>query len=106
VPHHPSLALVDPCGCNGSRSAETTARRNHSKTSPTRSRDRETGLLVPIGDPETISTTLQRLTDDSSLAERLRQYAAKYVLRRGGETMVEAVMAVYRNMLGGKRKLG
>jgi hypothetical protein len=45
-----------------------------------------------------------RLMDDSSLADRLRQHAAEYVLHRGVETMDEETLAVYRNMLDGKRK--
>ena len=64
-------------------------------------RDGETGLLVPVRDPDALTAAMLRLMDDPSLADRLRQHAAEYVLRRGVETMVEETLVVYRNMLGG-----
>jgi glycosyltransferase involved in cell wall biosynthesis len=67
-------------------------------------RDGETGLLVPMRDPGALTAAMLRLIDDSSLADRLRQHAAAYVLRRGVETMVEETLAVYRNMLTTSRK--
>jgi glycosyltransferase involved in cell wall biosynthesis len=67
-------------------------------------RDGEAGLLVPMRDPGALTAAMLRLMDDSSLADRLRQHAAAYVLRRGVETMVEETLAVYRNMLTTSRK--
>jgi glycosyltransferase involved in cell wall biosynthesis len=67
-------------------------------------RDGDTGLLVPMGDPGALSAAMLGLMVDSSLADRLRQNAAEYVLRRGVDTMVEETLAVYRNMLNGKMK--
>jgi glycosyltransferase involved in cell wall biosynthesis len=66
-------------------------------------RDGETGLLVPVRDPDALSAAMLRLMDDSSLADRPRQPAAEYVLRHGVKTMVEETLAVYRSTLGGKR---
>jgi glycosyltransferase involved in cell wall biosynthesis len=65
--------------------------------------DGETGLLVPTRDPDSLAEAMLRLIEDPVLANDLRQHGSAYVQRHGVDTMVRETLAVYGNMLAGKK---
>jgi glycosyltransferase involved in cell wall biosynthesis len=66
-------------------------------------RDGETGMLVPVRDPDALAAAMFRLLGDSELADRFRLSAADYVQRRGVDTMVDETLTVYNTLLGEAR---
>ena len=63
----------------------------------------ETGLLVPPGDPHTLSLALASLLANEALRLRLGRAAREYVVRRYDQrSMCAAYQAVYARMLGGR----
>jgi glycosyltransferase involved in cell wall biosynthesis len=60
--------------------------------------DRETGLLVPPGDPRALAEGIVRLLDDRALGRQLAQRARQRVQRYSEERMVEETLALYRSV--------
>ncbi len=62
--------------------------------------DGETGLLVPVRDPDALAAAVVRMLDDPDLAARCREAARRRVMERFSvDAMVEGTIAVYRELL-------
>jgi glycosyltransferase involved in cell wall biosynthesis len=56
----------------------------------------ETGLVVPVGDPQALAAALRRLLDDKPFAARLAAEAGRRLRERYTEgTMIEQTLALY-----------
>jgi glycosyltransferase involved in cell wall biosynthesis len=61
--------------------------------------DGETGLLVPVDDPDALAAALARLAGDADLRRRLGDAGARRVRERFGlERMVDETLSVYREV--------
>ncbi|HUJ24718.1 MAG TPA: glycosyltransferase family 4 protein, partial [Myxococcales bacterium] len=58
----------------------------------------ETALLAPLGDRAALGAALRRLVDDAALRERLGREARARVQRHSIEPMVDAYVALYREL--------
>lgn len=63
-------------------------------------RDRETGLLVPPGDPDRLADAIETLWCDADLRQRLGEAAAEEVRRRfTAEAMTDRIETLYMDLL-------
>ncbi len=63
-------------------------------------RDRETGLLVPPGEPRRLSAAILELLDDRPLGERLARAGRELMVTLGdNRRRVERLLAIYRDVL-------
>lgn len=63
--------------------------------------DRETGLLVPPGDPEALAASLLELAGDPALRAALGEHARRAAATHDVGRTVEAHLALYREVAGG-----
>ena len=69
--------------------------------------DEQTGLLVPVRDPERLANAIVRLLKDRDLRERLaRGGAARVKAEFSVDRMVDETLAVYRRVAGTSRAAG
>ncbi|MFN8224485.1 MAG: glycosyltransferase [Gaiellales bacterium] len=62
--------------------------------------DNETGLVVPVGDPEALRVAIRRLLGDPALRARLGAAARGFAVERfGWETAVRDLIGIYRAVL-------
>jgi glycosyltransferase involved in cell wall biosynthesis len=67
-------------------------------------RDRETGRLVPPGDPEAVARALEELLADAAMRARLGRAARKWVEDRySADEMARSTAAVYEEVLARRR---
>jgi glycosyltransferase involved in cell wall biosynthesis len=68
-------------------------------------RDRETGMLVPPGDPGALALAARRLIDDVGLRERLGQAAARDVRERfAPERLLDSIQSLYDELFTRRRR--
>lgn len=63
-------------------------------------KDGQTGLLVPIGEPDELASALLSVLEEPALRRRLSDKAEEYVLSVNCRTTVERTVEVYRRVLG------
>lgn len=64
----------------------------------------EAGIVVPKRDPEALAAAVNRIVGDPKLAARLGRLGRERARRFGMDAYVERMLALYRNVIGARRR--